>query len=74
MSVIMTVIHMVADIVVNAEEGPVDVMRREHLDSVSEAMRAVVVVEMTRPVIVDEIPVARRHPVDIVVVNPEVIE
>ena len=73
MSVIMTVIDIVADIIVNAEECPVHVVRREHLNPEPEAMRAVAVEEMSRSVIVYEIPFTRRYPVNIMVVNPEVI-
>ena len=74
MSVIMTVVDIVADIIVNAEECPVHVVRREHLNPEAEAMRAVAVEEMSRSVIVYEIPLARRYPVNIMIVNPEVIQ
>lgn len=73
MTSIRPVIDIVIHIVVYAVIGHHLVSRRKNLNPITEAVRMVMVIEVARTVICHEVPVTRRNPVDIVVLNPEVL-
>ena len=73
MSVVRSVIHIVIDVVVHAEISRHPVSRRQDLNSETEAMRVMMVVEMSRTVVRHKSAVTWRDTFHIVVVDPEVI-
>ena len=73
MSVVRSVIHIVIDVVVHAEISRYPVSRRQDLNPETEAMRVMMVVEMSRTVVRHKSAVTWRDTFHIVVVDPEVI-
>ena len=72
MSAVRSIIYVVVDIIINSEVSLDTIFWRKNLNSVSEAMRIFMRIEMSRTVIRHKVPVTRRDSLDIVVLNPEI--